>query len=72
MEEVEISSAILKREEELQQKLQNACRQQEEYWRQKSRRLWLKYGDRNTSYFLFILDPGEWKNYKYLGRSNNE
>jgi exonuclease III len=51
MEEAEISSAILKREEELQQKLQNACRQEEEYWRQKSRSLWLKSGDRNTSYF---------------------
>jgi hypothetical protein len=51
MEEAEISGAILKREEELQQKLQNACRQEEEYWRQKSRSLWLKSGDRNTSYF---------------------
>jgi hypothetical protein len=51
IEEAEISSDILKREEELQQKFQNACRQEEEYWRQKSRSLWLKSRDKNTSYF---------------------
>jgi hypothetical protein len=31
MEEVEISSDTLKREEELQQNFQNACKQEEEY-----------------------------------------
>jgi hypothetical protein len=51
MEEAEISSDTLKREEHLQQNFQNACRQEEEYWRQKSRSLWLKSGDRNTSFF---------------------
>jgi len=51
MEEAEILSDTLKREEELQQNFQNACRQEEEYWRQKSRSLWLKSRDRNTSFF---------------------
>ena len=51
MEDAEISSEKLKREEELQQKFQNAYRLEEEYWRQKSRSLWLKSGDRNTYFF---------------------
>ena len=39
------------REAELQQKYHKACLSEEEYWRQKSRSIWLKVGDRNTSFF---------------------
>eukprot|EP00253_Pinus_taeda_P031529 PITA_31529 len=50
-ENEEIKKEILDKEAELQQKLLKASLAEEEYWRIKSRRLWLKAGDRNSSFF---------------------
>jgi exonuclease III len=51
MEQKEITPAILQQEDSLQRQWHQACRMEENYWRQKSRSLWLKEGDRNTAYF---------------------
>jgi ribonuclease HI/exonuclease III len=51
MEQKEITPEILKKEDSLQRDWHQACRLEENYWRQKSRSLWLKEGDRNTAYF---------------------
>ena len=49
--EVEITKEVLDREAKLQHKFHKACLSEEEYWRQKSRSLWLKAGDRTSSLF---------------------
>jgi hypothetical protein len=41
----------LSQEADLQKSLHKACRTEEEYWRIKSRNLWLQAGDKNTTYF---------------------
>eukprot|EP00253_Pinus_taeda_P015209 PITA_15209 len=46
-----ITKEVLDKEAELQQKLLKASLAEEEYWRVKSRRLWLKAGDRNSDFF---------------------
>jgi hypothetical protein len=51
MEQQEITPTILQQEDSLQRQWHKACRVEESYWRQKSRSLWLKEGDRNTAYF---------------------
>ena len=51
MEDVVITKDVLHREADLQQKFHKACLSEEEYWIQNSRNLWLKAGDRNTSFF---------------------
>jgi exonuclease III len=51
MESGPISDSNLERETELQKKLHRALRREEEYWRVKSRSLWLQAGDKNTSFF---------------------
>ena len=46
-----LSSETLAKEADLQKDFFKACRAEEEFWRQKSRSLWLKSGDKNTNYF---------------------
>lgn len=50
-ENEEITKEIVEKEADLQQKMIKASLVEEEYWRTKSRRLWLKVGDRITSFF---------------------
>eukprot|EP00253_Pinus_taeda_P008302 PITA_08302 len=42
---------FMDKEAKLQKNFHKACLGEEEYWRLKSRRLWLKSGDRNSSFF---------------------
>lgn len=51
MENSVITQSVLQKEVELQKALHKASRDEEEYWRQKSRNLWLQAGDKNTSFF---------------------
>eukprot|EP00253_Pinus_taeda_P012315 PITA_12315 len=51
MEQIPVSQGMLLKEIELQKEVHRASREEEEYWRQKSRMLWLKSGDKNTSFF---------------------
>jgi hypothetical protein len=51
MEEQETTQETLHQEDHLQRKWHQACREEESYWQQKSRSLWLEEGDKNTSYF---------------------
>ena len=51
LENKDISNSDLAKEQEAQVKTYQSYRQEEEYWRLKSRSLWLKDGDRNTSVF---------------------
>ena len=51
MEESPITLALLNREADLQRKYHKACREEEIYWRVKSRTLWLQAGDKNTTFF---------------------
>lgn len=51
MENQEITQEILHQEDQLQRNWYKACREEENYWRQKLRSLWLEAGDKNTSYF---------------------
>eukprot|EP00253_Pinus_taeda_P017362 PITA_17362 len=51
MESASITEEILDQENKLQQSYHKACLAEEEYWRLKSRNLWLRAGDRNTSFF---------------------
>jgi hypothetical protein len=50
-ETADITKEILDKEAQLQQNYHKACLAEEEYWRLKSRSLWLKAGDRNSSFF---------------------
>eukprot|EP00253_Pinus_taeda_P023602 PITA_23602 len=51
MEESPITKDLLHQEAHLQQHYNKACLAEEEYWRLKSRSLWLKSGNRNTTFF---------------------
>ena len=52
MEAVLITKEVIEREVSLHHDIQGACRKEEELWRQKSRILWLKVGDQNTTFFI--------------------
>eukprot|EP00253_Pinus_taeda_P029111 PITA_29111 len=51
LEEKAISTIDVDKEKYSQRKAYNSFRNEEEFWRLKSRSLWLKAGDRNTTYF---------------------
>eukprot|EP00253_Pinus_taeda_P034834 PITA_34834 len=51
MEVSVVTQSLLQKEVELQKSLHKASRYEEEYWRQKSRNLWLQVSDKNTSFF---------------------
>jgi hypothetical protein len=51
MKSAPVTPAKLNDEVELQKKLHKALKKEEEYWRVKSRSLWLQAGDKNTSFF---------------------
>eukprot|EP00253_Pinus_taeda_P022851 PITA_22851 len=47
----EVTKEELEKEAKLQQSFHKACLAEKEYWRLKSKSLWLKSGDRNSSFF---------------------
>eukprot|EP00253_Pinus_taeda_P025142 PITA_25142 len=51
MEHNPITQSLLQKEIEMQKEVHKSSRDEEEFWRQKSRNLWLKSGDKNTSFF---------------------
>jgi exonuclease III len=51
MEETHVTQELLNRESEIQSKYHKSCREEETYWRMKSRALWLQDGDKNTTFF---------------------
>jgi len=51
MENRDVTPALLDKEVKIQRSTFHSFRLEEEYWRIKSRSLWLKAGDRNTTFF---------------------
>jgi hypothetical protein len=51
LEESPVTQDLLNHESELQRKYHKICREEEIYWRVKSRVLWLQYEDKNTTFF---------------------
>ena len=51
MEGLHITPEILNKEATYQRNIHQSFRREEEHWRLKSRSLWLKAGDQNTSFF---------------------
>lgn len=55
----------------LQMELEDIAKQKEVFWRQKSRCLWLKEGDRNTSFFHKMANSNRRYNHEHFQRSLN-
>lgn len=51
MEHSPITQSLLQKEVELQKEVHRSSGEEEEFWRQKSRNLWLQSRDKNTSFF---------------------
>jgi len=51
LENEQVTFKLRAAETEIQQKMQRVIKNEEEIWRLKSRSLWLKAGDRNTTFF---------------------
>ena len=64
METIPITNSIQSKETELQKAFFQACRVEEEYWRQKSRSMWLESGEKNMTYFHKQAEAK--KNYKSI------
>ena len=64
MEAIQISKDDIEKYVILHQELHVACRYEEDFWRQKSRCLWLKVGDQNTTFFHKHVEMR--KNYKIV------
>jgi hypothetical protein len=61
-EDAEITKEALDKEAQLQQNFHKAWLAEEEYWRKKSRSLWLKAGDKNSSFFHKQAQARKWSN----------
>ena len=68
MEASPLTENLLQKEWALQKDYFSACGLEEEYWRQKSRTLWLQSGDKNTNYFHKQAEAR--KNYKVVSEIN--
>ena len=70
MDTLLITNIILSKESDLQKSYFKSCRVEEEFWRQKSRSLWLKSGDKNTTYFHKQAEAR--KDYKAVTEINSQ
>jgi hypothetical protein len=61
-----VTEALMNQEKEAQQHLQATLRREEEHWRLKSRSLWIKAGDSNTSFFHKQAQSRRKKKYCYF------
>jgi hypothetical protein len=61
-----VTETLLNQEKEAQQHLQHTLRREEEHWRLKSRSLWIKVGDSNTSFFHKQAQFQRKKKHSYL------
>lgn len=70
MEQSPVSPSMLQKEVELQKEVHRSSKEEEEYWRQKSRTLWLHFGDKNTSFFHKQAEAR--KNFKSVSKIHHQ